>query len=352
MLLGDDDRERYDEFVAACEYGNFLQSWEWGELKATTGWVPYRIAVEEEGRICAAVQILSRPVPGMRKCLFYSPRGPLYDLRRPELFEAILAEISALARQHGALAYKIDPAIAADNSDYVGMLVEHGFAPAGVADGGFGGTQPRYVMQVDVGPDEDEIIAKFKSKWRYNVRLAERNGVTVSSESSREEIGTFYELLLETAERDGFKVRARSYFDDIYDLFIAAGRGGLFLASFEERPIAGAIVLTLGKRAWYVYGASSNEHREKMPNHLMQWEMMRWAKARGCEVYDMRGVANVEDKQSPLYGLNRFKRGFAAQYVEYTGEWDLVYSPAWYWLFNAVEPAAHKLRLLIAKLRC
>ena len=351
MLLGDDDRERYNEFAAACEYGNFLQSWEWGELKAATGWQPYRIAVEEEGRICAAVQILSRPVPGIRKCLFYSPRGPLYSLRRPELFQAILAEINDLARRHGALAYKIDPAIAADNSDYVGMLVEHGFAPAAVAASGFGGTQPRYVMQVDVSPDEDDIIAKFKSKWRYNVRLAERSGVTVSSENSREQVGTFHDLLLETAARDGFKVRAQSYFDDIYDLFIAPEKGGLFLAHFEGKLIAGAIVLTLGKRAWYVYGASSNEHRDKMPNHLMQWEMMRWARARGCEVYDMRGVANAEDKQSPLYGLNRFKRGFAAEYVEYIGEWDLVYSPTWHRLFTAAEPAAHKLRLLIAKLR-
>jgi len=68
MLLGDSDRHRYNEFVAACESGNFLQSWEWGELKAATGWVPYRLALEEDGRICAAVQILSRQVPGARTC--------------------------------------------------------------------------------------------------------------------------------------------------------------------------------------------------------------------------------------------------------------------------------------------
>jgi len=351
MLLGDSDRHRYNEFVAACECGNFLQSWEWGELKAATGWVPYRLALEEDGRICAAVQILSRQVPGMNRCLFYSPRGPLHDLSRPDLFQAIIAEINHIARRHGALAYKLDPAVTADNADYVQMLREHGFTPAKVADEGFGGTQPRYVMQVDIRPDEEDIIAGFKSKWRYNVRLAGRNGVTVSSDSNRQQMHKFYDLLLETALRDGFKVRARSYFDDIYDLFIAPGTGGLFLATFEQRPIAGAIVLTLGKRAWYVYGASSNEHRDKMPNHLMQWEMMRWAKARGCEVYDMRGVANAEDKQSPLYGLNRFKRGFAAQYVEYIGEWDLVYSPILYRLYNAAEPAVRKLRLLIAKLK-
>ena len=158
-------------------------------------------------------------------------------------------------------------------------------------------------------------------------------------------------MLIETAERDGFGVRAQSYFYDIYDLLISASLGSLFMARYDGLPIAGAITVALGTHAWYIYGASSNSHRDKMPNHLMQWEMMRWAKARGCHVYDMRGVARKDDTDSPLYGLNRFKEGFAAQYVEYVGEWDLIYAPLWYHLFNMLEPTVRKIRLLRARRR-
>ncbi len=351
MLLGQDSKQRYNDFVAACEYGDFMQSWEWGELKSRTGWQPYRLAIEEGGRISAAVQVLKRPVPGLGRCLLYSPRGPLYDLSRPRLFELLLEQVNALAREHGAMAYKIDPAIPQDNSAYLRTLRDHDFSPAPIGDEAFGGIQPRYVMQVDVTPSEDEILARFKSKWRYNVRLAERKGITISSDCPREQVAVFYRLLLETAERDGFKVRAESYFIDLYDLLIAAGLGGLFIARLGDEPVAAAISLTIGKCAWYVYGASSNRHRNKMPNHLMQWEMMRWAKARGCQVYDLRGVARENDKASPLYGLNRFKEGFAARYVEYIGEWDQIYSPIWYRLFNIAEPTVRKLRLLLAGLK-
>ncbi len=351
MLLGPDDKQRFNDFVAACDYGDFMQAWEWGELKARTGWQAFRLALEDDGRIAAAVQLLKRSVPGLNRCLLYSPRGPLYDLDRPQLFDGLMAEIDALARQHGAMAYKMDPAVEADDKAYVAALGSHDFRPSPVADLAFGGTQPRYVMRVDVTPPEETIMAGFKSKWRYNVRLAERKGVEVIGDCPRESVEPFYHLLLETAERDRFKVRAKAYFYDIYDLFISCGMGSLFVAAVESEPVAGAITLAVGERAWYVYGASSNRHREKMPNHLLQWRMMCWAKQRGCRIYDMRGVAHQDNTESPLYGLNRFKEGFGARYVEYVGEWDRVYAPTWYRLFGLAEPVARKLRLLAARFR-
>lgn len=348
MLLEPQDKCRYNSFVAACRHGSFLQTWEWGDLKARTGWQPYRLAVEQDGEIVAAVQLLKRPVPKVRRCLLYSPGGPLFDIEQPELLGALLDDIRTLAREYGAIAYKMDPAIVAGDTAHTQLFARHGLRPAANSKQAFGGTQPRYVMQVDISPSEDEILAAFKSKWRYNIRLAGRKGITISTDCSRDQVADFYRILVETAQRDGFGVRAESYFYDMYDLLITAGLGSLFMATCDGEPVAGAITVALGPHAWYLYGASSNRHREKMPNHLLQWEMMRWAKTRGCSVYDMRGVAHKDDTDSPLYGLNRFKEGFAARYVEYIGEWDLIYSPIWYGLFRLAEPSIRKLRLLRA----
>ena len=99
-----------------------------------------------------------------------------------------------------------------------------------------------------------------------------------------------------------------------------------------------------GDKAWYLYGASSNRHRNLMPNYLIQWEMIRWAREQGCTLYDFRGVSGDLNEDNPLYGLYRFKKGFGGEFTEFIGEWDQIYSPVFYWLFNHVLPIYLKIR--------
>lgn len=341
MLLSEERRTDWNAFVAASPAGDFAQAWEWGELKARTGWTPLRFALQQDGAIVAGTQVLARTVPGGRS-LFYAPRGPLLGGPDPHgALGELLAAVAEVARKQRALALKVDPAVPDTDGSFARMLGAYGFRRSPHDEGAFGGLQPRYVMKVDISPDEETLLGSFHPKWRYNVRLAQRKGVAITAAATRDDVATFYAVLRETAARDGFGVRALSYFLDMWDTCVEAGLARLFLGRLGEEVICGAIAFALGRQAWYVYGASANRHRETMPNHLLQWEMMRWAKARGCTVYDMRGVAREADGSgdSRLHGLNRFKRGFGAQYVEYVGEFDLVYSPFWYRLLNVVEPA-------------
>ena len=55
-------------------------------------------------------------------------------------------------------------------------------------------------------------------------------------------------------------------------------------------------MFAVGSRAWYFYGASSSEQREKMAPYLLQWGAMRWARSRGCTAYDMWGVPDFDDR--------------------------------------------------------
>lgn len=347
MLLAETHREEWNQFVAAAPHGDFLQAWEWGELKARTGWRPLRFALREGERIVAGAQVLARRMPGGRP-LYYASRGPLVlaDDRETRL-AALLAEIRNAARRERALALKVDPAVPSRDAAYAAVLQGLGFRRAPRDEGAFGGLQPRYVMKVDLKGSDEELLASFHPKWRYNLRLAERKGVSISGNCARDDVPVFYEVLKETAARDGFGVRALSYFYDMWDLCVASGLARMFLGRLEGEVICGAISFALGPQAWYVYGASANAHRNVMPNHLLQWEMMRWARAQGCGVYDMRGVAREVvpgEDDSRLHGLNRFKRGFGAEYVEYVGEFDLVLSPLWYTLLNTVEPAVRRWR--------
>ena len=338
MLVPASRHDEWNRLVAACPHGDVLQCWEWGELKARTGWEPLPVAVERQGRLAAGALLLRRPLP-LGRCLLYAPRGPIVDFRDPQLWPALADEIRQVARARRAVAVKLDPAISAADAAAAEALRRAGFRPAVSAEA-VGGVQPKQVMKTDLARPEQELLAAFHPKWRYNLHLAERKGVVVSVAERREDLDPFYDLLLVTARRDGFTVRARSYFHDLWDLLVARGLARLFLARRGEALIAGTLAFCLPPPAWYVYGASGNEHRNLMPNHLLQWEMMRWAQRQGCTVYDFRGVEReVEgEPQGPLAGLNRFKRGFDARYVEYLGDYDLVLRPAEYWALRSVLP--------------
>ncbi len=346
MLIGEDRRDEWNDFVASCSYATVLQSYQWGQLKAGTGWKPLPVAVVDDERIRACALILKRSLPYVGRSLFYAPRGPVVDFGDEEAFLRLLHEIRALARQHRAVALKVDPPIPAEVSEATDALRRAGFQPVAYDDRGLGGTQPRWVMKTDLTPEPEELLAAFKGKWRYNIRLAARKEVVVRRDCTRDDLAEFYDLLLVTGERDGFTVRSREYFERMYDLLVPAGLAKLFAAEYEGQMIAAAMLFRMGQQATYVYGASSNEHRNLMPNHLLQWEMMQWAREQGCAVYDFRGVAREVDGQpvGSLAGLNRFKRGFAAEYVEYIGEWDLVFSPAWYRIYALARRARERKR--------
>jgi peptidoglycan pentaglycine glycine transferase (the first glycine) len=336
MLIEHDRQDEWNDFVAASEHGTVLQSYQWGQLKAGTGWEPLPVAVGDDERIRACVLVLKRELPVIGRSLFYAPRGPVADFRDPGSMARLLEAIRGLARAHRALALKIDPPIPAERAEVSTTLRRAGFRPVHYGTNGLGGTQPRYVMKTDLTPGPEELLASFKSKWRYNIGLAGRKGVVVRRDCSRLDLSSFYDLLHVTAERDGFRVRSREYFERLYDLLVPAGLAKLFAAEYEGEMIAAAILFRMGRQATYVYGASSNQHRDRMPNHLLQWEMMLWAREKGCNVYDFRGVARevAGEPVGPLGGLNRFKRGFAAKYVEYVGEWDLVFSPMWHRVYS------------------
>jgi len=352
MIIGEERRIEWNDFVARSLYGDVLQCWEWGELKARTGWQPLPVAVAEGDQIVATCLLLKRPAPVVGGCLLYAPRGPIVDFNAESAWPHLLAEMREVAVAHRAMALKIDPAIPAERTEVVAALEQAGFR-ARHQGGDFGGVQPRYVMKVDISGDLDELMASFKPKTRYNIRLAERRGVEVPEECRRHDLPAFYELLKTTAERDGFVVRDISYFYDIWDLIIEPGLGRLFLAQVADELVAGTIAFILGHQAWYVYGASSNRHRNLMPNYLLQWRMMQWAKQQGCTVFDMRGVAREinGEAQGSTAGLNRFKRGFAAQYVEYIGDWDLILRPGAYRLFDWAQPITQRLGKLKSRLR-
>ena len=341
-LIEKDEKERFNRFVASAPYGHFLQLYEWGDVKAETGWKPFRAVVEKNGVIHATAMALVRSLPIPGRTLMYIPRGPAVDWADHEAVRCLWQGLKELARSRSAILIKIDPEIPVERQDIARLFCSDGFTPYRTG-GNFESIQPRFAMPLSIEKDEEELLQSFHHKTRYNIRLAMRKGVEVRT-GTQEELPFFYALLQETATRDRFLIRDFAYYQSLWRSMIAAGHARLFVAYYQSEMIAATIAFHCGRKVWYIYGASGNRHRNVMPNYLLQWEMIRWAKSLGCQVYDFGGVAGDVDPEHPLYGLIRFKKGFGAQVVEYLGEYDLPIDPMLYWAWAKGLPILRQTR--------
>ena len=322
-----DNAGALDEFVTNHPRGHYMQTSAYGKSRPDYDWNAI-VLRDDSGRITASMALHSRVgrLGGSR--LFYAPRGPVFTTR--EQFRAIIDAARDYCKEHNGYLLRIDPPVSAEDGLFRQEAEALGFRFDPRND--YSTYQPKCVYQTKLsGLTEGELLSRFHPKTRYNIRLARRRGVTVRT-GSRSDLPVFCAMMAQTGERDGFTAREEGFYAAFLDAFGEKAR--LLLAEKEGRVLAGAIEVIQGRRAWYVYGCSFSQGREDMPNYLLQWEMMRHALARGCAVYDFRGVEGEPTLENPNYGLHRFKQGFDARFVEYAGQMDLVIRPLWAWLIR------------------
>ncbi len=322
------DRQQWNDFVAASVCCNITQSYEWGELAPHLGAEAMRAGViDDEGHLCAVMLVLITRAPVLRRVYFYAPRGPVIDDPTSPALPILLDFIRAEARKHGAFMLKVEPSVLDGDEAWLSALRSQGFRANPYA------THVRHEWVLDLRPDTQDILAGMKEKWRYNVRLATRKGVTIRRGSGQADLDTFYRIYETTSERDTFFIHDKRHYEDVMRLYGGNeedGNAALLLAEHEGQAIAGIILLRFGRWSWYMYGASSNEHRNLMPNHLLQWTGMQWAKSHGCWYYNFRGIPDVLEEGQELWGVYVFKRGFGGYPLRFLETHDLVYSPLVY----------------------
>jgi lipid II:glycine glycyltransferase (peptidoglycan interpeptide bridge formation enzyme) len=316
----------WKSFLINYPNAHMLQTGEWGELKSTFGWDPVRLTLDDG----PGAQILFRRLP-LGLTLAYLPK-PVFSVQQLAVRDRFWAEADAVCKQRRAVFLKIEPDLwdsetnSYDTSQIALRTSLHNI-------------QPPRTMIVDLRGTEDELLACMKQKTRYNIRLAQKKGVTVRP---WDDLPAFHKMMLVTGGRDGFGVHSLEYYQRAYELFNPTGMAELLVAEYEGVPLAALMVFARGGRAWYVYGASNDEERNRMPTYLLQWEAMRWARSKGAQEYDLWGVpdedeenleAHFTERSDGLWGVYRFKRGFGGEVKRSLQALDLVYNPLLYKLY-------------------
>ncbi len=314
---------RWDAFVRAHPDGHALQLSAWGVHQSRFGWRPLRVAIADEaGELVAGAQVLMRRLPlGMGKRA-YAPAAPLFSAD-----EAANALLWQALRRCGAAFVKFEPCNwYRPRPDLPERLLRAGLrrSPETV--------QVVRTLIVDLRGSEEEILRRMNQSTRYKCRLGAKKGVTVRQGDAQDAL-RFGALMQVTAQRDGFYARPPEYYQSAYQAFAPSGEVALLIASHAGQDLAGAMIFRCGENAYYLYGASSDIERNRMPTYILQWEAMRWAKAQGALRYDLWGIpdadwetleAEFERRADGLWRVYKFKRGFGGEVRRSVGAWDLV----------------------------
>lgn len=316
----------WDEFLAQYPGHHLLQTSSWGQLKAEFGWDVARIVTHA----CGAQLLLKRILPGFS--FAYLAKGPVGTD-----WHLLWPEIDTFCQRKKCVFLKVEPDVWVRDSEKYGVTGEQ---IPGYFLRSKHSIQPLRTLVIDITGEDAQILGQMKQKTRYNINLAQKKNVVVRP---YRDVNAFYNLMEITGERDQFGIHDQSYYRRAVDLFSVHDQCQLLIAEYEDTPLAALIVFRNGPRAWYFYGASSSLHRDKMPNHLLQWEAIRWAKSQGCTEYDLWGVpdedqdvleANFTSRTTGLWGVYRFKRGFGGELRRSAGPWDRIYNPTLYRLYS------------------
>lgn len=308
-----------------------LQSKEWGEFREATG-----IKVVATDSLLLTIH----PVPHTPFTIGYYPKGPMPT-------SSMINELKRVGKENNCIFIQIEPEVEG-SKNYEARIRNLGLIPA---------THPlftRYTFVLDLTQSEDELLKGMHQKTRYNIRLAEKKGVTVKEETSDEMFESYLKLSRETTDRQKFYAHTQKYHQIMWQVLgnkkIDKNKltAHLFIAEFEKEPLVAWILFVYKDTLYYPYGASSNKHRELMASNLMMWEAIKFGKKLGLKKFDMWGaLGTVPDEKDPWYGFHKFKQGYGARHVEFIGSYDLVLNPVAYKLYVIAD----KLRWILLRVK-
>lgn len=322
------DAQAWDDALAAAPNPHLLQSWRWGELQQGFGWTAQRCHLASG--VPLSLLVTPALVPGKR--WGYVPKGPALGASG---IGAALEEVASVSRELGLAFVRVEPEM------------EEGWLPP-AAWRRATAIQPERTSIIDIVRPDDELMASFKPKTRYNVRLAQKKGVEVTVS---DDIAAFAKLAGETSSRHQIQLAPERYYRELHRLMSADGESRLYLASHQGANLAGIMVVRFAGRATYLFGASTRMGRERMPAYLLHWQAMRDMRDAGDREYDLWGVPPNDQPDHPWAGLWQFKSGWQGRLVRYAGAFDLPISTGAWRAHNSLSNLRQVVRRVRSRVR-
>ncbi len=301
---------------------HFVQSWEWGDIRKKTNTKVVRLGFFEGQTLQNIAQITFHQLPKVGKSIGHLAKcGPLSKVGLNELIQ--------IGKENDAILIRIEPNLV--NGEWTpthpklrqssqNIFIPHNFL-------------------IDLTKPEEELLAAMHQKTRYNIKVAQKHNVQITETKDDEALEAFIKLQHETSARQKFYLHPDNYYRTVFHELAPKNMATLLVAKTPEGEILTVWFLVIFKDTLtYLYGASTQAHKEMMANNLVAWEAIKLGKKLGLTVFDFGGTmgkdANPKDNR---YGFHKFKEGFGGQHVDYVGTFDLVVDPLIYPFYRTAE---------------
>lgn len=254
-------------------------------------------------------------------------------IKGPRPTPAMMADLKKIGRENNLVFIKLEPNT--EKEDSLIKLMKNS-----------GATQGKTLFTpttfwIDLTPSEENLLTSFSSKTRYNIRLAQRNGVIVKEDNSDESFEQYLKLTRETIQRQGFFAHTEKYHRLMWNILSKAGIAHLLTATYHppsheasegqrNEIITTWILFEWRDFLYYPYGASTEKYKNVMANNLMMWEAINLGKKLKLKTFDLWG--REEGK-----GFTKFKEGYNPVVIEFLGTWDLVINKPFYLVYQFLE---------------
>ncbi|MFA6304598.1 MAG: peptidoglycan bridge formation glycyltransferase FemA/FemB family protein [Patescibacteria group bacterium] len=325
-------QQELNNFVATQPHSQLLQSYSWGEFNKTLDHHLWRLGIFNNEQIVACATIINNKLP-LQKSYLYCPRGPIFsqelnEAKKETALKLIFSktrDITIATRKSEEIFFRFEPIFELQNSK---------IAPSEVEGSRLIKTksiQPPNTLILDLSQSTESLLASFHSKTRYNIKLAEKHGLTISKLTA-DDFTKCWPLFKQTSERDTFGLHSQSYYQT---MLTTVPEVELWVARNQNNAIIAANLMSFyGDTVTYLHGASDYQNRNLMAPYLLHWTLIQEAQSRGFKYYDWHGIAPESETNHPWAGVTRFKKGFGGEPTTYAGTYDFIYETGWYKLYK------------------
>jgi len=315
------EKEEWNGFLNKSYSGSFpfFQTWNWGEVQRLLGNTTYHLGLFDNEKLLGIILIVE--IKAKRGHYFYLRQGPVFTKFTKELFDFFLLDIKRLAKKNKASFIRISRFPKTEEINYA-ILKQKGFIKAAIQT-----IDAEVCFVLNLDPLLQDILKSMRKSHRYLIKKALTSGIEVIKSTKPQDMDLFLPLYKDLSKQKHF-IPHKGLREE-FELFGKDDESMLFLAKYEKKIIAGAMIDFVGNTAIYRHGSSDKNFNNIPASYLLQWEAIQEAKKRGMKLYNFWGIAPPESKNHPWKGITLFKTGFGGDYEYYFPTLDLPLSPAY-----------------------
>lgn len=324
--------EKSNNFLKPDDFysGSFLQSVLWRDFLDKQQKKNWQINIsDEKGELFLSCLLYENKLP-LGKSYLYAPKGPIlkkglstddkHELL--SLFFSKTRDLEIETKTQEEIFLQLEPSEEIKNFFQVKNS---------------NSVQPQDTSFLILDKEPKEMLANMHQKTRYNIMLANKKEVRVEILDKAEDLKIFLNLNKKTATRQNIVTHQDGYYNLLWQTLLEHKAGKLFVAYYNDVPVAANLVIFWNDTATYLHGASDYEHRQVMAPYLLQWEAIKLAQDNNFKFYDFWGIAPEDNSKPSWNGFTRFKKGFAGFDFHAPDAQVFIYNPSQYKLYKLAK---------------